>query len=161
MSTRSAALSLCAALALTHPPGLGAEEIARVLGVVVDRSELSAAGDGPAAELGRLYDRVWTSVSRHYIEQSGLNATREEMAEVLGYEREFERRDRAQRVRKLEELTGSLPAGSWDSPNAHGPKNSAPCWRASRKATWSETGRRRPTRNASLRSKRNGSSRGR
>ncbi len=111
MSTRSAALSLCAALALTHPPGLGAEEIARVLGVVVDRSELSAAGDGPAAELGRLYDRVWTSVSRHYIEQSGLNATREEMAEVLGYEREFERRDRAQRARKLEELDRQLAGG--------------------------------------------------
>lgn len=108
METRTAALSLCAALVLSHPPGLRAQEIVRVLGVAVDRSELSAAGEGPTAELGRLYDRVWTSISRHYIDQYGLGATREEIAELQGYEREFERKDRAQRARKLEELDRRL-----------------------------------------------------
>jgi len=111
MFSRTAVLGLSAVLVLTYPPGLGAEEIARVLGVAVDRSELSAAGEGPAAELGRLYDRVWTAVSNHYIEQYGLGATRDEMAEVQGYEREFERRDRAQRARKLEELDRQLADG--------------------------------------------------
>jgi hypothetical protein len=111
MGTRTKVVILCAALAFAHSPGLAAQEIARVLGVAIDRSELPAAGDGPVAELGTLYDRVWTAVSRHYIEQNGLNATREEIAEVLGYEREFERRDRAQRARKLEELDRQLAGG--------------------------------------------------
>ena len=111
MISRTAAFSLSTLLALTHPPGLGAEEIARVIGVAVDRSELSAAGEGPLAELGTLYDRVWTAVSKHYIEQYGLGATGEEMAEVQGYEREFERRDHAQRARKLEELDRQLAGG--------------------------------------------------
>jgi hypothetical protein len=111
MGTRIKVVILCAGLALACPPGLGAQEIARVLGVVIDRSELPAAGDGPAAELGRLYDRVWNAVSRHFIEQNGLGATREEIAEVLGYEREFDRRDRAQRARKLEELDRQLAGG--------------------------------------------------
>ena len=111
MISRAAVLALSAALALTHPPGLGAEEIARVIGVAIDKSELSAAGEGPVAELGRLYDRVWTAVSKHYIEQHGLGATREEISDVQGYEREFERRDRAQRARKLEELDRQLADG--------------------------------------------------
>jgi hypothetical protein len=118
MGIRTAGLGLCAALALVHPPGLGAEEVARVLGVGIDRSELPAAGEGPAGELGRLYDRVWNGVSRHYIEQNSLNATQEEIAEVLGYEREFERRDRAQRARKLEELDRRLAGGELE-PTEH------------------------------------------
>jgi hypothetical protein len=105
---RSAGLCFCAALALAHPPGLGAKEVAYVLGVAIDSSELPAPAAGPAAELARLYDRVWNAVSRHYIEQHALGATREEMAEVLGYEREFELRDRVQRARKLEELDRRL-----------------------------------------------------
>jgi len=111
MGTRTAGLGLCAVLALAHSPGLGAQEVARVLGVAIDRSELPAVAEGPAAELGRLYDLVWNAVSRHYIEQSELNATREEIAEVLDFEREFERRDRAQRARKLDELDRRLAGG--------------------------------------------------
>jgi hypothetical protein len=108
MGIRLAGLGLVAALTLAHPPGLGAEEVVHVLGAVIDRSELPAPAAGPAAELGRLYDLVWGAVSRQYIEQHALGATREEMAEVLGYEREFERRDRVQRARKLEELDQRL-----------------------------------------------------
>ena len=118
MGTRTAVLGLCAVLVLAHPPGVGAEEVARVLGVAIDRSELPAGGEGPAAELGRLYDRVWNGVSRHYLEQNGLNATREEIAEVLAYEREFERRDRAQRARKLDELDLRLASGELE-PTEH------------------------------------------
>ena len=106
MGFRTVELGLCAALALVYPPHVGAEEVARVLGVAIDSSELPA--EGGEAALGRLYDLVWNAVARHYIEQNGLNATQEEIAEVRDYEREFDRRDRAQRTRKLAELDGRL-----------------------------------------------------
>ena len=108
MQIATAGLALGAVLVLWHPRPLGAEEVARVLGVAIDRSELPAAVESPAAELGRLYDRVWLAVSRHYIEQHRLGATREEIAEIADYDREFERRDRAQRARKLAELERRL-----------------------------------------------------
>jgi hypothetical protein len=110
MDIRAARLGLCAMLALAQAPGVGAAEIAEVLGVAIDRSELPAA-EGPVSELGGLYDRIWQAVSRHFMEQNGLAATREEIAEVLGYEREFERRDRDQRARKLKELDLRLAGG--------------------------------------------------
>ena len=80
-----------------------------MLGVAIDRSELPVA-EGPAAELGRLYDRVWLAVSRDYVRQNGLEATPEEIAEVVGYEREFERRDRGQRAEWIEmwKMNGAL-----------------------------------------------------
>lgn len=99
------------ALALLPARPLAAQEVARVLGVAIDRSELQpASGDGPETELARLYDRVWSGISRHYIEQNGLNATPQEIAELLDYEREFQRKDRAQRARKLAELEQRLAA---------------------------------------------------
>src|SRR5689334_129787 len=104
-----AELAACMALALLPARPLAAQEVARVLGVAVDRSELQpASGDGPETELARLYDRVWSGISRHYIEQNGLNATPQEIAELLDYEREFQRQDRAQRARKLAELERRL-----------------------------------------------------
>lgn len=106
-----AELTACMALALVPAPPLAAEEIARVLGVAIDRSELQLApGGGTETELARLYDRVWSGLSRHYIEQNGLNATPREIAELLDYEREFQRKDRAQRARKLAELEQRLAA---------------------------------------------------
>jgi len=111
MGIRCAGLGFCTALALVHPAVLRAEDVAHVLGVAIDRSELSAAEGDPAAALGKLYDRVWNAVSRHYIEQNGLAATGAEIAEALAYHREFERKDRAQRARKLEELDRRLAAG--------------------------------------------------
>jgi len=106
MRIRAAELGLCAVLAIVHPPRLGAEEVARVLGVAIDSSELPAEGGEVA--LGRLYDLVWNAVVRHYVEQNRLKATQEEIAEVRDYEREFDRRDRAQRARKLAELDERL-----------------------------------------------------
>jgi hypothetical protein len=99
---------LCAALALVPAATSRAEGIARVLGVAIDRSELSAAGQGPAAAVRQLHERIWNAVSRHYIEHNGLGATREEKAEVAAYHEAFERKDRAQRARKLEELQQRL-----------------------------------------------------
>ena len=107
MRFQSAAIGFCAALALVRAAPSGAQEVAQVLGAAIDRSELPVA-DGPQAELGRLYDRVWLAVSRDYVRQNGLEATPVEIAEFLGYEREFERRDRDQRARKLEELDRRL-----------------------------------------------------
>jgi hypothetical protein len=102
----AAELGLCAALVLAYPPDLGAEEVARVLGVAIDSSELPA--ERGEAALGKLYDLVWNAVARHYVEQNRLNATQEEIAEVREYEREFNRRDRSQRARKLLELDRRL-----------------------------------------------------
>lgn len=108
MRIRAAGLGLCAALALVHPPHLEAEEVVRVAGTAIDSADLPA---GAEAAVGRLYDLVWNAVSRHYIEQNGLNATPDEIAGVAAYEGEFERRDRAQRARKLAQLDQRL-AGS-------------------------------------------------
>ena len=108
MERRLAAFGLGLALAFVAPVLLAAEEVARVLGVAIDRSELQAAGDGAEAELSRFYERVWGGVSRHYIEQHRLNATPGEVTELADYEREFERKDRAQRARKLVELDRRL-----------------------------------------------------
>lgn len=84
-----------------------AEEVARVLGTAVERTELAAA-PGAEADVGRLYDRIWGAVARHYVEQHGLEATSREIAELADYESEFDRRDRAQRTRKLAELERRL-----------------------------------------------------
>jgi hypothetical protein len=110
MEMRIAAFGIGLALALTPPGVLAAEEVARILGVAIDRSELRAAGDGEEAQLSRLYDRVWGGVSRHYIERHRLNATPQEIAELTDYEREFDSKDRAQRARKLVELDHRLAA---------------------------------------------------
>ena len=101
---------LSAALAFVPAAAPRAEGIARVLGVAIDRGELPAAGHDPAAAARQLHERVWNAVSRHYIEHNGLGATREEKAEVVAYHEAFERQDRAQRARKLEELQQRLAA---------------------------------------------------
>ena len=91
----------------------GAENLATVLGEDISRADIAGPGSAPA-ELQRLLDLVWRRVSRHYVEQNGLQAEDEEVAEVAAYHREFERKDRAQRARKLEELNQRLAAGGLD-----------------------------------------------
>ena len=98
------------ALALGWARPAAAEDVARVLGVAIGRSELQAAGDGAEAQLSKLYERLWSGVSRHYIEQHRLQATPQEITELADYEREFERKDRAQRKRKRVELDRRLAA---------------------------------------------------
>lgn len=114
MKLRHALVILSAAITLGPPAAHGAENVATVLGESITQSELAGAGGEPAA-LRRLLDFVWRRAARHYVEQNGLDATAEEVAELAAYHREFERKDRAQRARKLEELNQRLSAGNLDA----------------------------------------------
>ena len=89
----------------------GPERAATVTGVVITRDELVAAPEGTALET-RLLALIWPRIAGHYVARHGLAATPAEMEAVLAYHREFERRDRAQRARKLEELDRRLTADS-------------------------------------------------
>lgn len=110
---------LCGVLALVPSCGLGAEEVATVLGQGIDRAELDQARD-EVDQTRKFLDLVWARVSRHYIEQNRLTASDAEVSEVLAYHREFERKDRIQRARKLEELNQRLAAeGLADKERAH------------------------------------------
>lgn len=100
---------LLAVLSLASLPAHGAEGVASVLGQEIFRPELLAAGDEPA-QLARFHDLVWMRVARHYIAERGLAATACEIAELKAYDLEFDRRDRAQRARKLVELSERLAA---------------------------------------------------
>jgi hypothetical protein len=82
-----------------------------VTGVVVTRDELAAAADATARET-RLLELIWPRIAKHYVARQGLAATPAEVEEILAYHLEFERRDRAQRARKLEELDRRLTANS-------------------------------------------------
>jgi hypothetical protein len=84
--------------------------VASVLGDEIHRSQLAVAGDG-RAQVARFRDLVWEKLASHYVAERGLAVTADELAEFEGYHREFERRDRAQRARKLEELDQRLAAG--------------------------------------------------
>jgi len=96
-----------AALSLASVPGRAADRVAQALDLEISRAELAAAGNEPA-QVVRLTELVWTRVTRHYVAARGLDATSEDLAELSAYDREFERRDRAQRARKLAELNERL-----------------------------------------------------
>jgi hypothetical protein len=85
----------------------GDDALASVLGKEISRLELASAPD-ESAGLARFRDLIWERVSQHYIAEQGLAATDADIAEFLAYHREFERRDRVQRARKLEELNQRL-----------------------------------------------------
>ena len=89
----------------------GPDRVASVTGVVITRDEIAAGADGTARE-ARLLELIWPRIVGHYVARQGLAATPAEVEEVLAYDREFERRDRAQRARKLEELDRRLAADS-------------------------------------------------
>jgi hypothetical protein len=110
---------LLAVLSCASLPGLGAERVATVLGGDLSRSELETAGDEPA-QVARFRDWVWERVFKHYVEEQGLAATASDIEALLAYDREFDRRDRAQRTRKLEELHQRLADGGLgDAERAH------------------------------------------
>ena len=105
----------CCAVSLRREARAAASEgVARVLGAEITRAELEAAGDEPA-RVARFRDWVWERVYGHYIAEQGLSATAGEIAELLAYHREFERKDRLQRARKLEELNGRLAGGDLEA----------------------------------------------
>ena len=89
----------------------GPDRVATVTGVAITQDELAAAA-GDTARESRLLGLIWPRIVGHYVVRQGLAATPAEVAEVLAYHREFERKDRAQRARKLEELDRRLAADS-------------------------------------------------
>ena len=89
----------------------GPERVATVTGVGITRDELAAAPDATARET-RLLELIWSRVVGHYVAREGLAATPAEVEEIHAYHREFERKDREQRARKLEELDHRLAADS-------------------------------------------------
>ena len=111
---RHALVILFAAITLGPLSTRGAENAVTILGEGISRSELAGPGT-KAAELKRLFDLVWRRAARHYVEHNGLDATAGEVAELATYHREFERKDRAQRARKLEELNQRLAALDLDA----------------------------------------------
>jgi len=114
VNARCIPLLLLAALAFAPWCALGADnEVATVLGKSIQRGQLTG-GESEYEQAGRLYDLVWSAVTGHYIKHHGLAATAGEVAELADYDREFERRDRVQRARKLEELDQRLAAGELD-----------------------------------------------
>ena len=89
----------------------GPGRVATVAGVAVTRGEIAAAADATARE-ARLLELIWPRIVGHYVAREGLAATPAELEEVLAYHREFERKDREQRARKLEELDLRLATDS-------------------------------------------------
>jgi hypothetical protein len=85
----------------------GPDRVATVTGRVITRAEL-AAGTPAVSPEARLLERIWPFIASDYVAGHGLAASPAEIEEALAYQREFERRDRAQRWRKLEELAGRL-----------------------------------------------------
>ena len=98
---------LLLAVLLGSAPALQAQGAAMVLGEEISMAELAAAGD-EAAQTARLRDRVLASLIGRYVAERKLGATPAEIAELLAYNREFDRRDRLQRTRKLAELNERL-----------------------------------------------------
>lgn len=100
---------LVAALSLAPATVRCEEVVASVLGEQFSRSQLARTRDERAG-IVVFRDLLWARVAGHYVAERGLAATADEVAELVAYDREFERKDRAQRMRKLDELTQRLAA---------------------------------------------------
>ena len=88
----------------------GQDRVATVAGTAITQGEL-AAGTRAVPRESRLLELIWPRIASDYVARHGLAATPAEIEEVVAYHREFERRDRAQRARKLEELDKRLAEG--------------------------------------------------
>jgi len=85
----------------------GPERVATVAGIAITRGELAAGPHGVSPET-RLLELVWPRIASDYVARVGLAATPAEIDEAVAYHYEFERRNRAQRARKLTELEERL-----------------------------------------------------
>ena len=93
------------ALLLPAIPATADERVASVLGEEIMRGQLARDDREPAQQFAAL---IWPRIARHYVDKHGLNATAEELAELEAYDDAFEKKDRAQRKRKLAELEQRL-----------------------------------------------------
>lgn len=80
--------------------------LASVLGEDILRGQLVEDGGPEAAR--RFAALIWPRIARRYIDDRGLAATPAEIAGLRAYDVEFEKKDRAQRARKLAELEQRL-----------------------------------------------------
>jgi hypothetical protein len=104
---RSAFILLLGA-AVSLPLGAQApDRVATVTGMAISRAELATGNDAISAE-ARLLELLWPRIASDYVAGHGLAASPAEIEEALAYHRAFERSDRAQRTRKLEELRERL-----------------------------------------------------
>ncbi|HSC94675.1 MAG TPA: hypothetical protein VLC73_06880 [Burkholderiales bacterium] len=104
---RSAFILLLGA-AVSLPLGAQApDRVATVTGMAISRGDLAAGTDAISAE-ARLLELLWPRIASDYVAGHGLAASPAEIEEALAYHRAFERSDRAQRARKLEELRERL-----------------------------------------------------
>jgi hypothetical protein len=85
----------------------GPERVVTVVGVAITRGELTGGAHSAPRE-ARLLDLVWPRIAGDYVKRQGLAATPAEIDEATAYHREFERRSRIQRARKLQELEERL-----------------------------------------------------
>jgi len=86
-------------------PAAADERVASLLGEDIMRGQLARDGRGVAQQFAAL---IWPRIARHYVDNHGLNATAAELAELQAYDDAFEKKDRAQRKRKLAELDQRL-----------------------------------------------------
>lgn len=98
-------LLLIVALLLPAISAAADERVASLLGEDILRGQLAQDGREPAQRFAAL---IWPRIARHYVDEHGLNATAEELAELKAYDDAFEKKDRAQRKRKLAELEQRL-----------------------------------------------------
>lgn len=91
------------------------DAVAVVLGEPIARGELAGARD-ESERIERLLALLWARVAAHYVREHGLAATESELAELAAYDREFRRKDRAQRARKLAEIERRLAREVLDAP---------------------------------------------
>ncbi len=96
---------LVAAITLGCGEARGEHPVVNVLGETLTHDAVAPRGEPLAVQLAQF---VHGRVLRHYVAQHGLTATAGELAELAKYQAEFERRDRAQRARKLVELEQRL-----------------------------------------------------
>jgi hypothetical protein len=104
---RSASILLLAA-AVSLPLGAQAPDpVATVTGIAISRGDLAAGADAISVE-ARLLELIWPRIASDYVAGHGLAASPAEIEKALAHHRAFERSDRAQRRRKLEELRERL-----------------------------------------------------
>jgi hypothetical protein len=85
----------------------GPERVATVTGVAITQGQLATGAHGVSRE-ARLLELVWPRIASDYVARQKLAATPAEIEEAAAYHREFERRSRVQRARKLKELEDRL-----------------------------------------------------
>ena len=86
-------------------PVVADDRVASLLGEDIMRGQLVEVGGGAARQFAAL---IWPRIVRNYVDGHGLAATAADLAELKAYDEAFEKKDRAQRKRKLAELDQRL-----------------------------------------------------